>query len=558
MEATGRLSRLAPGQRFGAYLVEDRVGEGGMGAVYRAVDTKLGRTVALKVIRTEGADGATADVIARFLRESRVGASLAHPNIVVVFEAGAIGDCPYLAMEWIDGMALADWMDRGPAVFGQAQRLDVLEAVADALAHAHSKGVIHRDVKPTNVMLDQRGRTRLVDFGIAKPTSALGPGTQMLPTHARALLGTPAYMAPEQMLSPSVDARADQFSWGVMAYELLCDAHPNETVPPDGPPFPVAKARPLGWSRPDIPDALAAVVHRAMSYEPGARFGSMEEVLYGMRAARSTAAQGPSAHASTPPPYVGGPGAHPYAGQASPYDATAQAYRQAGSTVARANETQAPAPAPLMSSAPMQAMSNAPGAMQALSNAPGAIPAPRRFPWVVVAGVLASLLVVSGGGIALLLLSVQGGGAALPSLPSLPGPAGALGPKSAFIEALDLKFANASAAEVAKSKAAVETKLTSCFDAHVSKELSFSTRIFVVADGRITKADDLQVCKEQHPGFYLCTERVNAAKPKSGFPTVPESVFACVDRAFTSSRLPRVIVDPGEATTHADLHVQVR
>jgi hypothetical protein len=544
MQAAGRPSRLSPGQRFGAYLVEDRVGEGGMGAVYRAVDTKLGRTVALKVIRTDAGEGASADAVARFLREARVGASLAHPNIVVVFEAGAIGDCPYLAMEWVDGVALADWMDRGPAAFPQAQRLDVLEAVADALAHAHGKGVIHRDVKPTNVMIDQRGRARLVDFGIAKPTTALGPGTQMLPTHARALLGTPAYMAPEQMLSPSVDARADQFSWGVMAYEMLCDAHPNETVPPDGPPFPVAKARPLGWARPDIPDALAAVVHRAMSYEPGSRFGSMDEVLYGIRAARApggaSQAWGVSG-GSTPPPY--GPGAH-----ASAYDATArEAHRFAPSTVARTDLTPAP----------MAAMSNPPMAgMPGMSNPPAAMPAAGRFPWVIVVAVLASLLVVTGGGLAVALLASNGGPAL--SLPSLPGPAGALGPRAAFIEPLDLKFAGTSATEVARSKAALETKLTSCFDAHVSKELSFSTRIFVAADGRITRADDLQVCKEQHPSFYLCTERVNAAKPKSGFPTVPESVFACLERALVSSRLPRVIADPGETTTHSDIHVQVR
>jgi hypothetical protein len=133
-----------------------------------------------------------------------------------------------------------------------------------------------------------------------------------------------------------------------------------------------------------------------------------------------------------------------------------------------------------------------------------------------------------------------------------------LGPRTAFIEALDVKFATASSADVARSKAAAEAKLASCFGAHVTKDLSFSTRIFVVADGRITKAEDIQVCKEQHPSFYLCTERVNAAKPKPGFPTVPETVFACVERALLASRLPRATPDPGETTTHADIHVQVR
>jgi hypothetical protein len=273
----------------------------------------------------------------------------------------------------------------------------------------------------------------------------------------------------------------------------------------------------------------------------------MDEVLYGMRAARATVGS-PGASGisggSTAPPY--GPGAH-----ASAYDATAPAaHRFAPSTVARTDLT--PAPIAAMSNPPMAGMAG----MAGMSNPPPAIPAAARFPWVIVVAVLASLLVVTGGGLAIALLASSGGPAL--SLPSLPGPAGALGPRTAFIEPLDLKFAGTSATDVAKSKSALEAKLTSCFDAHVSKDLSFSTRIFVAADGRITKADDLQVCKEQHPGFYLCTERVNAAKPKSGFPTVPESVFACLERALVSSRLPRVIADPGETTTHSDIHVQVR
>jgi serine/threonine-protein kinase len=502
--------RLAPGQRFGAYLVDGCVGEGGMGAVYRATDTKLGRVVALKVIRPDLAGGASAEAIARFLRESRVGAALAHPNIVVVFEASAIGDCPYLAMEWVEGASVAALMDL-PNALPPAQRIDILESIADALAYAHTQGVIHRDVKPTNVMIDARGRARLVDFGIAKRTNGAGPGTQMLPTHARALLGTPAYMAPEQMLSPAVDARADQFSWGVMAYELLGGIHPNATVPPDGPPFPVAKPTPLTWQRPDVPEALAAVVHRAVSYEPGSRFPSMDEAIRAFRAARSGMSW-------TPPPYL-----------------PAQAPRSDLPTVAHASST-------------------LPGVVAHTPIAPGA-PAPRRFPFLAAALVLSSIFLVTGGVGAALVLTGHTPAAAA-GAPLAGGPTGG-GPRSAILEPLDsLKFA-APPAEVAKAKLALEAKLTACVDARVERELMFSGRIFVAADGRITKAIDLQICREQHPNYYLCTERVNAAAPKKGFPTVPEASFACVERALLSSRLPRVTLDKGEDAATHDFHIDV-
>ncbi len=502
--------RLAPGQRFGAYLVDGCVGEGGMGAVYRATDTKLGRVVALKVIRADLADGPSADAIARFLRESRVGAALAHPNIVVVFEASAIGDCPYLAMEWVDGASLASLMER-PGALSPAQRVDILESVADALAYAHTQGVIHRDVKPNNVMIDGRGRARLVDFGIAKRMNGGGPGTQMLPTHARALLGTPAYMAPEQMLSPAVDARADQFSWGVMAYELLGGVHPNATVPPEGPPFPVAKPTPLTWQRADVPEALAAVVHRAVSYEPGARFASMDETIRAFRAARSGASW-------TPPPY-----------------APPQIPRSDLPTVAHASAT-------------------LPAMVAYTQSPPFAAPA-KRFPWLPVSLVVAALVVVTGGvGVALVLTGHTPIAAA--GAPIAGGPKSG-GPRTAFLEPLDsLEFA-VPPAEVAKAKLALETKITACFDAHVEKDQMFSGRIFVAADGRITKAIDLQICREQHPSYYLCTERVNAANPKKGFPTVPEPVFACVERALLSSRLPRITLDKGEDAATHDFHVDV-
>lgn len=561
--------RLPPGQRFGAYLVDACVGEGGMGAVYRATDTKLGRRVALKVIRPDAAGATSADAIARFLREARVGAALAHPNIVVVFEAGAIGDTPYLSMEWVDGASLADLMDRGPAALPPSQRLDILEAVVDALSHAHGRGVIHRDVKPTNVMIDERGRARLVDFGIAKRIDPLAVGTQMLPTHARALLGTPAYMAPEQMLSPAVDARADQFSWGVMAYELLGGSHPNETVPPDGPPFPVAKAQPLGWLRPDVPEAVAAVVHRAMTYEPGGRFGSMDELLYAFRSAR---AMGASANASTPPPYVpayGSPNVSAYGATANAAQGHAHGYgpppghgaRHEVSTVARQDGTLAPhggghaaygahGSHGVHASTPMRAVTHAPPGQ----HSPGA----RGFPWLAVVGVVGALvMVLAGVGITLALTghaptALPGGGGSPITSPISIGAA-----RSATVDPFDqLKFAGPPA-EVTKAKSAIESKLGSCW-VGVPSGLMFSLEILVTADGRITKVQEAMVCKRQFGEHYLCTDREDLAKPKQDHPVVPDAVFACIDRTFTGTRLPRVTVDPGEATMKQDVHVYAK
>jgi serine/threonine-protein kinase len=341
-------------------------------------------------------------------------------------------------------------------------------------------------------------------------------------------------MAPEQMLSPSVDARADQVSWGVMAYELLSGAHPNETVPPDGPPFPVAKPKPLGWVQADIPEALAAVVHRTMSYEPGARFASMDEVSNAWRAARGA-----------------GGGASP---SAAPLYGTQPSYGGASATVASGNTTA------YGGVAPTAAISHAPSAYPPTPRLGPSVPpysalaasVPRRgFPWVAVAVAAVALVALSVAGV---LLVVSGSApTSLPGVPSL-----ALGPKTALLEQADFDRTKFSAppAEVAKAKAALEAKLTPCLDASVSKDHSFRATVLLAADGRITKATELHVCKEQHPSYYLCTERAQKP-PKRGFPTVPDTVFACLDRALVTSRIARVTPSSGESSIAMDLHVEV-
>lgn len=224
-------SAPVPGQSFGPYRLERIVGVGGMGIAFRAHDTARGAPVALKLLRSKDGSPPTDEARARFVREARLAAGLVHPNIVGIVASGAIGTVPYLAMEWIEGCTLAE-RALDPR-FEAGARIEVLSRIAEALAHAHAQGIVHRDLKPSNVMIDAAGTPKLVDFGIAKQArddsqpfalahteAGVGPATR-----TGVLLGTPSYMAPEQMISPEVDARVDQFAWGVMAYELLAGVH---------------------------------------------------------------------------------------------------------------------------------------------------------------------------------------------------------------------------------------------------------------------------------------------------------------------------------------------
>ena len=242
-----------PGQPFGPWRVEHPIGQGGFAAVYRAKDPRLGRAVALKVML----DAETADPedIARFLREARLAAALEHPNVVRILEVGSVGVTPYIAMEWIDGTTLGRARIERP--------IDTLTTIAETLAFAHDRGIVHRDLKPGNVMIDRDGRPKLVDFGIAK--RVVGPTT--FATRDGMVFGTPEYMAPEQELTSAVDARADQFAWGVMAYELL--THDRPTRPP--------------LMHAALDDEHGPVILRALSTAPSDRYASMHDLLTAWR-----------------------------------------------------------------------------------------------------------------------------------------------------------------------------------------------------------------------------------------------------------------------------------
>ena len=210
---------LAPGTRLGAYEILTLIGSGGMGEVYRARDTRLGRDVAIKVLPSEIA--ADPDRLARFEREAQVLASLNHPNIAQIHGVDDSSGTPALVMELVDGPTLADRIAKGPIPLDEA--LPIAKQIAEALEAAHEQGIIHRDLKPANIKVRGDGTVKVLDFGLAKAFDAVaasGAGATMSPTlsihatQAGIILGTAAYMAPEQARGKAIDKRADIWAFG--------------------------------------------------------------------------------------------------------------------------------------------------------------------------------------------------------------------------------------------------------------------------------------------------------------------------------------------------------
>ena len=274
---------LAPGTRIGVYEVAAALGAGGMGEVYRARDTRLQRDVALKVLPRQLASDPSS--LARFEREARQIASLNHPNIVAIFDTGRDGEIAYIVTELVDGTTL-----RGmPLTIRKVA--EVGAQIADALAAAHRAGVTHRDVKPDNVMITREGRVKLLDFGIAK---AIEPdGVTVSQTSMGSTLGTPGYMAPEQVRAGMIDERTDIFALGVLLYEMLAGTPPfkRETAPEiltatlhvDPPDLPA-----------EIPEAFQRVVRRCLEKNPDERFQSAEDLAFALRQLTGTSRTAPT------------------------------------------------------------------------------------------------------------------------------------------------------------------------------------------------------------------------------------------------------------------------
>jgi serine/threonine-protein kinase len=259
-------------EKLGKYEIVEVLGKGAMGVVYRAFDPDIHRTVAIKTIRKELVDDRerAAMMFARFKNEARAAGRLSHPGIVAVHDYGDSGDLTYIAMEFVQGMSLRDYFNRGTR-FQERDIVSIMAQLLEALQHAHEQGVWHRDIKPANLIVMNNGRVKIADFGIAKvDTSQL--------TQTGLVMGSPGYMAPEQYSGGAVDWRADLFAAGVVMYQLLTGVRAFagtteqmaykvcHTSPP-----PVSEADPgQGWERYD------AVIARALAKEPDARFQTAE------------------------------------------------------------------------------------------------------------------------------------------------------------------------------------------------------------------------------------------------------------------------------------------
>jgi len=265
------------GRKLGRYVLQRKLGAGGMAEVWEAFDEGLHRSVAVKVVRDEIAG--EAEFRERFIREARLAAQLEHPRILPIYDFGTEKGVTFLVMPLLPGGSLKERIT-GPLPPDEV--LDALAAVAAALDHAHARGVLHRDVKPSNVLVDASGSLLLADFGLAKNTAVSSELTA-----AGMVVGTPAYMAPEQAIGKPVDSRADQYALGVMAFELLTGRTPFRSESPfavldkhlrEAPPPPSSFVPGLGFE-------VDAVLARTLAKRPDERFGTCREMVEALAAA---------------------------------------------------------------------------------------------------------------------------------------------------------------------------------------------------------------------------------------------------------------------------------
>ncbi|MGB6848046.1 MAG: protein kinase [Thermoanaerobaculia bacterium] len=289
------------GTTLAHFKITAKLGEGGMGEVYRAEDTKLGREVAIKVLPEEFASDS--ERLARFEREAKLLASLNHPNIAAVYEVDLAGETQFLVMEFVDGETLQERLSRGPLSVEQALKIAI--QLATGLESAHNAGIIHRDLKPANIKITPTGEVLILDFGVAK---AMGPTGSDIETQAPtltaytipgALIGTPAYMSPEQVTGRPTDRQADIWAFGCVLYEMLTGQQPFKADTPNESLAAVVHLKP-DWER--LPGKLhptaRILLRRCLRKDPSERLRDigdarmdLEEVLQHGRSERQTVAR---------------------------------------------------------------------------------------------------------------------------------------------------------------------------------------------------------------------------------------------------------------------------
>lgn len=284
--AQSPLPRLSSGTRVTHFVVHECLGEGGMGVVYKAIDTRLNRPVVLKFLHPD--KEITKDRRARFLREARAASSLNHPGIVTIHEIGEWEGSDYIVMEFVEGRTLQQLLrERGPLPVKEVVSIGI--QLADAMSTAHSASILHRDLKPANVMLTRRGMIKILDFGLAKQIdsaiTSVSPDDQTVKaedghTRAGVLVGSVPYMSPEQAKGVAVDARSDVFALGTLLYELLSGRpafHAASPVEVLGAILHIDPPPPSG-SSPEVSVELDAIIRRCMAKDPKQRWQNMAEV----------------------------------------------------------------------------------------------------------------------------------------------------------------------------------------------------------------------------------------------------------------------------------------
>ena len=277
---------LSPGSRLGPYEILSPLGAGGMGEVYKAKDTRLGRDVAVKVLPESLAGNS--DALARFEREAKAVAALSHPNILAIHDFGSENGVAYAAMELLEGATLRQRLEGG--ALPPRKAIEVALQIARGLAAAHAKGIVHRDLKPENVFVLADGHVKILDFGLAKverPEKAeTSAPTMAAQTEPGAVMGTVGYMSPEQVRGAVVDQRTDIFSFGAILYEMLSGKRAFSGDSAVETMSAILKADPpdLTASRPELPSALQSVVAHCLEKSPGERFESARDLGFALQA----------------------------------------------------------------------------------------------------------------------------------------------------------------------------------------------------------------------------------------------------------------------------------
>ena len=277
------------GRTLSHHKVLDEISRGGMGIVYKALDLKLNREVALKVLPPELVSDP--DRKRRFVQEAQAAAALKHPNIGVIYEVDEVDGVDFIAMELIEGEMLSDLLNRGPLPPERA--IDIGIEMADGLADAHDRGIVHRDLKPGNVMITKNGHPKIIDFGLAKLMEGLSvdseaPTTPKGETQPGQVMGTYAYMSPEQARGEKLDHRSDIFSFGVLLYEMLAEDPPfKRATTADTFSAILRDPTPRLTGLGEATEALPRIVERCLEKAPADRYPSMREAQSDLESMRS-------------------------------------------------------------------------------------------------------------------------------------------------------------------------------------------------------------------------------------------------------------------------------